>query len=57
MICKTCNVPLVKSMALQDKILYIQSTDEFGGTQLSVLTQPVLIECLKCAKCGYSITI
>ena len=44
-------------MALQDKILYIQSTDEFGGTQLSVLAQPVLVECLKCPKCGHAVTI
>ena len=57
MICKTCNVPLVKSMALQNKTLYIESTDPFGSTLTTTLEHAKLVDCMKCPKCGHAVTI
>jgi len=48
---------MIKSMEIQNKVYYIESTDPFGSTLTTTLEHAKLVDCMKCPKCGHAVTI
>lgn len=57
-LCKRDGYPMSEGIALQNTIVTSSDFGSFGhGATQSRTGQPLLIRCLKCPKCGRSITI